>query len=258
MLAAAKREARRMGQNSTRLLMSATTAPIANHLGQVVGPEPVDNYGCEICGWWSRTSPFPFPHCTYCGEQPAYHHGRCCPQNPYNLAGPFDDADWRVDDVESFVNGNNGTTSTTEEEHITSRTLSTDDSQTDGEFQPTVFMALKSKEPVPPTVPTAEPTPEICCVVCDKVCNFDNEEAKWSGDEDPVPTCSKGCRMYYYSQKGITDYFELEGISEDDSLRMIEQHLRNRRGNASASSDDFELVEDYTGRMHKEHMILRF
>ena len=112
-------------------------------------------------------------------------------------------------------------------------------------------MALKSKEPVPPTVPTAEPTPEICCVVCDKVCNFDNEEAKWSGDEDPVPTCSKGCRMYYYSQKGITDYFELEGISEDDSLRMIEQHLRNRRGNASASSDDFELVEDYTGRMQQ-------
>ena len=81
LLAAAMREARQMGQNSTRLLMSATTAPIVNHLGQVVGPEPVDNYGCEICRWWSRTSPFPFPHCTYCGEQPAYHHGRCCPLN---------------------------------------------------------------------------------------------------------------------------------------------------------------------------------
>ena len=93
LLAAARREARHMGQNSTRLLMSATTAPTANHLGQVVGPEPVDNYGCEICRWWSNGSPFPFPNCIYCGERPTYHHGRCCPQNPYNLSGPYDEVD---------------------------------------------------------------------------------------------------------------------------------------------------------------------
>jgi hypothetical protein len=40
------------------------------------------NYGCEYCGWWHPTSPFPFPNCWYCGAQPSYHHGRCCPRRP--------------------------------------------------------------------------------------------------------------------------------------------------------------------------------
>ena len=89
LLAAAKKEARNMGQNSARLLSAHNTTPEVNHLGQVIGPprsivvnqegQVVDNIGCEICGRWYPPSPFPFPHCSICGATPSYHHGRCCP-----------------------------------------------------------------------------------------------------------------------------------------------------------------------------------
>ena len=95
LVAAAKKEAKNMGQNSSRLLSAHYTTPEVNHLGQVIGPprsivvnqegqviEPNDNFGCEICGQWYPPSPFPFPSCRFCGAVPAYHHGRCCPEKP--------------------------------------------------------------------------------------------------------------------------------------------------------------------------------
>ena len=48
--------------------------------------------GCEICGKCHRgePQPFEFRNCNYCGQRPAYHHGRCCPCNPENVPQIFD------------------------------------------------------------------------------------------------------------------------------------------------------------------------
>jgi len=40
---------------------------------------------CCICGGHARV---PFPSCSYCGDQPSYHRGRCCPRKPPPLRAP--------------------------------------------------------------------------------------------------------------------------------------------------------------------------
>ena len=38
---------------------------------------------CSICNQCHAGEMFPFIYCMYCGQGPAYHHGRCCPRKPH-------------------------------------------------------------------------------------------------------------------------------------------------------------------------------
>ena len=46
-------------------------------------------YACEFCG---VTSPgIPFASCWYCGDEPSWHHGRCCPRKPVRRNNNYDE-----------------------------------------------------------------------------------------------------------------------------------------------------------------------
>jgi hypothetical protein len=34
---------------------------------------------CSVCLMYADV---PFPRCKFCGEDPCFHHGRCCPERP--------------------------------------------------------------------------------------------------------------------------------------------------------------------------------
>ena len=118
------------------------------------------------------------------------------------------------------------------------------------EIQRTVFMAVK-------TPPVKAPSPQVCCFACGKVC----EEVLWSADEDsshgPRPTCGRPCLLSYYSKKGLIDGIDLEGLTEEMSIKKIEDIIfldrdaARKRDVASASSGEFEVIEDATGRMQQ-------
>ena len=113
-------------------------------------------------------------------------------------------------------------------------------------------------------VKTKAPPPHLCCVVCSKVC----DPVLWPKGKDrlfesPAPVCGKHCLLQYYSKKGLIDDIELEGLTEEMSIKKIEdtirlyirldtesrEHNERQRDTASASSGEFEVIEDVTGRM---------
>ena len=207
LVAAAKKEAKNMGQNSSRLLSAHYTTPEVNHLGQVIGPprstvvsqegqaiEPSDNQGCEYCR--EPCHPFPYPDCWYCKAAPSYHHGRCCPEKPKYSAASTIQRIWRYRRAQGQI----GLRKEEDEEP----------SFTQG-IQRTVFMAVKTKAP----------PPHVCCVACDKVC----DTVKWSKDDIPVPTCGGPCLLSYYSKKGLIDGIDLEGLTEEMSIKKIEDYI---------------------------------
>ena len=106
-------------------------------------------------------------------------------------------------------------------------------------------------------VKTKAPPPHVCCVACGKVC----DTVRWSKDDIPAPTCGRPCLLSYYSKNGFIDGIDLEGYTEEMSVYKIEdiirldresrEYIARQRDAASASSGEFEVIEDATGRMQQ-------
>ena len=61
----------------------------------IVPAPPCNNEGrCEFCG---QPAPIPFELCWFCGDSPAYHHGRCCRQRPRPKPYPKPRTRWAIE-----------------------------------------------------------------------------------------------------------------------------------------------------------------